>query len=238
MTNADIEILYPNIGKRIKAVIVDYALFIIVLVSIIPFLAKIEIDYIWLKIIILLSPFFILDPLLVSLTGGSIGHHAMKIRIRDVNKDQNINIIFASIRFILKNLLGLLSLILILFTKKHQAFHDLAIKSIVVMKNSDQLDSEGWLKERSFEEEGYLYPSKVRRLIVIIIYNLIFFIFFVIIFGLLLSEPCIEIDECNQKDEIISSIIGISWFIASIFIIYKGIRARLIGCKRKKINSI
>lgn len=233
MTNKDVEILYPNIGRRIKAVLVDSVLFIIVLVSLIPFLAEIETDQVWLKIAILFSPFLILDPLLVSLTGGSIGHHVFKIRIRDTREDKNINIICALIRFVIKTLFGSLSLILIFFTKKHQALHDLSVKSIVVMKNPENLDNEIVFKERNFEEKGFIYPSKIRRLIVIIAYNFILFILLSIVGSIFISDPCLESENCNLIEEIGLGIIGFSWLIIALIIIYRGVNAQLIGCKKK-----
>ena len=50
------ELYYPNIGKRIKAVVLDSLIFAIVVVSIWPFIAGYEFKYNWLKILILLSP--------------------------------------------------------------------------------------------------------------------------------------------------------------------------------------
>lgn len=228
------ELYYPNIGKRIKAVVLDSVIFAIVVVSIWPFIAGYEFKYNWLKILILLSPFFILEPLLVTTTGGSIGHHVFKIRVRGVSRDRNINIINATIRFLLKTALGTFSLLFILFTKKHQALHDYLVNSIVIFKQHDNFDPRIGLKERvSTEEEGYVYPSKLRRFIVILIYNVPLFFLYGLVLSVSLSDTCLEDDICIGGEDIISFIIVMFWFAGVFCTIYFGFAGKLVGCRRK-----
>lgn len=236
------KVLYPNIGRRIKAVLVDSMLFVIVTMTILPFIAKFNFKHTWIKITILLFPYFILDPLLVSFTGGSIGHHAFKIRVRHTIKNQNIGLIFASVRFLMKTILGWFSLIMILFTKKRQAFHDLIVNSIIIMNYPEGIEVEDGLKERSFEEEGYIYPSKFWRFFVIGIYNFLLYWLFNILLTFFLPEQCVENMErggriCNQLDETLIVIMTFSWIAGVISIIYFGIGAQLFGCRRKPIQS-
>ncbi len=229
------EILYPNLGRRIKAVLVDSIIFTILIMTLIPFLAKFEFYNTIIKLLVLFSPFFILEPLMVSLTGGSIGHHVLKIRVRDADRDKNINIFLASLRSVVKLLLGGISLILVLFTKKHQALHDMITNSIVTINDSNPLAEQEGLKERAFREEGYSYPSIIRRFFIILFYNFALFIFVSIISSFFISEPCVDIDDCNTKEEIYLAILGVFWVIGIILIITKGIRARLFGCRRKPV---
>ena len=231
------EMYYPNIGKRIKAVLIDSILFVIVTITILPVLAQFEFEQAWIKILIILSPYFVLDPLLVSFTGGSVGHHVFKIRVQNAKSNLNVNLLYATFRFIAKTLFGSLSLVFILFTKKHQAFHDLIVNSIVVLKSSRDLNKNEGLKERTFRETGYIYPSKIRRFLIIVLYNASFFIILSILTYALVSDPCIDNDKCTSKDDIVSLGLGMLWLVAIISSIYFGVRAKLYGCMRIKNNE-
>ena len=112
---------------------------------------------------------------MVSLTGASIGHHAKQIRIQNATTSKNLSIIRAVIRFIIKSLLGWLSISLIFTTQRHQALHDKVVGSVVVMKKSAQMKGITGVPEQIFKEEGYLYPSPLRCIAVIFLYTVIIF---------------------------------------------------------------
>ena len=85
------------------------------------------------KIITSVIIFLLYDPLLTSLNGGTIGHSLSKIGVRkDEGLNNPISFPVAIIRFILKVLLGWISLITISGDKKKKAIHDNAAKSVVV----------------------------------------------------------------------------------------------------------
>ena len=155
---------FANISRRTQAVIID-SLFLFFLFLGTSFLAsKIDISpYIKVGIIGFLVLFT--EPLLVTFHGASVGHHMKGLRIKNARTGKNLNIFFAFIRFILKSFIGLFSLIFVLTTKRHQALHDMISNSVVVM--SPRYVNEGYegLSERDAEQEGYLYPSKLRRLL-------------------------------------------------------------------------
>lgn len=231
-------ILYPNLGRRIKAVLIDSVIFVVLIMTLIPLLAGIEIQNSLLRLIVLISPFFILEPVLVSITGGSIGHHLFQIRVRDADLNQNVNLFLACIRSFVKLFLGGLSLLLILFTKRHQALHDLLSNSIVTFKSSDSLALEEGLKERSIQEAGFIYPSKLKRFILIVVYNVFLFLLLSILNTIFISESCLESDNCSPTEEIALTMLGISWLTGLVGVIYFGIRGRLLGARRKKEKKI
>lgn len=83
--------------------------------------------------------FFILlyEPIMVSL-GGTIGHRALKMRVRSVeNEDKNINFFKACLRVILKSILGWISLLTMNSDKLKRAIHDQAAGSFVLFIDQD-----------------------------------------------------------------------------------------------------
>lgn len=88
-------------------------------------------------------PMLVIDLGFVAVTGGTIGHHLFKVRVirkNGVRKNGGGNISFfaATIRFVVKMLLGWSAFIFILNTSRHQALHDMAAGSIVVDKTFDK----------------------------------------------------------------------------------------------------
>ncbi len=234
MAGTEEKILYPNLGRRIKAVLVDSMSAVVLLVTLVPLLAKMDIQNTPLKLIVLTSPFFILEPLLISFTGGSIGHHVFQICVRNAASGRHIGIFSACTRSIIKLFLGSISLVLILFTNRHQALHDLMSNSVVTFKTSGSVAAQSGLEERSVQEADFIHPSRRRKLIVIIAYNALLLMAFMPIAATLISSSCLQFDNCSAMDDILSEIIGIFWLAGLCGTIYLGIRGRLPGCKRRK----
>lgn len=190
------------------------------------------------KIVTLVLPAIILDPLLVFVTGGSLGHHLLGIRIVRADGIGKINFFAATARFLVKLTLGWLSFIFVLTTAKHQALHDLLSKSIVIYKNPDSLPSYEIQLERTASVNSYVYPSKWRRLIVIGLYWLFFTIATMISSFILLAAKCMEGISCTNSESVISFFLNIVWVLGLGWITVRGSQGRLLGCRRRMLDGI
>lgn len=141
------ELKYPRLYRRIQAFIIDWSIFIVMFFAAAMILADYEIHG-GIKLIVFAIILIILEPGLVSITGGSIGHHLRGLRIQDQRHGKNINIYRAIIRWIVKNLLGLWSFFFILQTRKHQAIHDQISGSVVILRDPAKLPEFEALSER------------------------------------------------------------------------------------------
>jgi uncharacterized RDD family membrane protein YckC len=127
--------VFPSLLVRVKAVMIDF-----VIILMIFSIASILIDEIgdiptWIRIAIFVFCFYMYDPLLIALAGGTIGHHILRIRIKNVKQpEQNINLLQASIRLITKITLGWLSFLTVTGSRRKLAIHDMACGSIVLYK--------------------------------------------------------------------------------------------------------
>lgn len=127
------KIIYPGVSDRIKAAITDSFVmvgFMIVLTFIFSNFEHISNSV---RLVGFVFIFVLYDPLCTSLFGGTIGHMIMKIRVKRTNDHtKNILFPFAVIRYIVKILLGWISLLTVNGNEKKRAIHDLVIGSVVL----------------------------------------------------------------------------------------------------------
>ena len=127
------EIRYVGVGDRVKAVITDSVVmigFVIALTYIFDSFDSVPNSA---KKIAFAFIFFLYDPLFTSLFGGTIGHLANGIRVRrDNNTNKNVLFPTAILRFVVKGLLGWISLLVISRSEKKKAIHDSVVGSVVV----------------------------------------------------------------------------------------------------------
>lgn len=222
---------YPKLSKRIQALLFDSLIIPILVIGTLLVISSFGIhgapSALIAGIII-----FALEPLLVSTTGGSIGHHITGIQVKNNKTHENLNIFMSSIRFIIKIPLGMFSLISVLTTKHHQGIHDLFVDSIVIIKNLEATPKTQILSERVIEEIGYIYPSKLRRIIVMIPYILILLFVTSTIYQLSISIDCFDQIRCSDTDKMIGILVKIVWIVGIFLTVSLCWKGRLFGCLR------
>ncbi len=134
----DVDIKYPGVSDRVKAAVVDS--FIIVGFM---FIASYSFSFFGnvgenIRIITFIFIFGLYDPIFTSAFGSTLGHMSMNLIIRKENNyEKKINLPQAIIRFIVKFLLGIISLFTVGNSKKHLAIHDLITGSVVLYKKTN-----------------------------------------------------------------------------------------------------
>lgn len=225
---------FAPITRRIQAVIIDSVILLLLFFGVALFVSNTDLNS-FVKIGIVAVPVLGLEPCFVSFTGASIGHHFQGLWIERKGSRKRLNFFLAMIRFLVKNLLGWLSFIFILTTQKHQALHDIAADSVVVMKDSAIAKGYIGVSPRIIEDASYIYPSKVRRILVAIPYALIGFIICSIFAAFYLSDSCIDYDQCSREENAVTSILGLVWVATSIAAFVSGWYGYLWGARRKKV---
>ena len=124
---------YPGVFDRVKAVMADSVVLIIFRVIITYVFASFDNVPEVARIIAFVFIFVLYDPIFTSSFGGTIGHMTFGIRVkRENNQDRNILFPLALVRFIVKALLGWVSLLTISGNEKRKAIHDMLVGSVVV----------------------------------------------------------------------------------------------------------
>ena len=128
-------IQYATFPRRLLALCVDMALFSTVLLvfamgpEVMPFHA------VWTILTgLFLVGVLLYEPLLVSITGGTMGHHALNLRVAKEIGGGNLGFLQAFSRMLTKGLLGVFSFFFMGITRRHQALHDLVTRSSVRIK--------------------------------------------------------------------------------------------------------
>lgn len=127
---------FPTLLRRVQALFIDVIIILIIFLT-----SSFLIDFAggapnWLRGVILISMIYLYDPILISSIGGTIGHHIMKLRVRNIyDPNKNIFILNSIVRFSLKGLFGWLSFLTVTFNKRRRAIHDIASGSILIIYN-------------------------------------------------------------------------------------------------------
>ena len=132
------EMKYGTLINRVKAAIVDFMVLMGLILAVSTILSKFENVPDFVRVILFILIFILYDPIFTSTIGATIGHLILGLRIRRSN-DEDRKIIFpiAIVRFILKALLGWISLLTIAVIKKKKAIHDLVAGSVVLQSTDN-----------------------------------------------------------------------------------------------------
>ena len=227
------QIPYVRISRRIKALSIDTIVLVMAFALVLFVAAKLNIHRSTTAAVFIILIVGSLEPVFVAFTGSSIGHHLVGLRVRHVNSDKRLNIFLSYIRFLTKLPLGLLSFISILTTRKHQAIHDLLSRSIVVHKNPNLVLAFEVIGERIPDTEHYIYPSRLKRFLMISLYLFVGLILFTTVFGTLISSPCRLHKSCSKLDDVLGLILSVIFWVGIFAIIGLGWQSRLFGCRRR-----
>ena len=123
---------YPKLNLRFKAAMIDSIFLATILYSTAYFSYDIFPDNLYLRLVLIFLPSLSYEPILLYFTGSSIGHKIYKIGVMHQNPAKKLNLFQCYVRYIVKILLGIFSLLFMFFTNKRQSFHDLVTATLVI----------------------------------------------------------------------------------------------------------
>lgn len=219
---------YPVLFLRVKAALLDSIIFGVLIFAMVYLSIQIGIANPVLKVAFIVVPVILLEPVMMWLTGGSVGHHYSGIRIIGKNSGQNLFVLNGIVRFIVKTLLGWISLIFMLLTKRHQSFHDILSGSIVVFKNEATASDRHKLMDRQTVYTSQK-PSIGRRLAVVIAYLFLALIVFSAVVNLFVSTSCLESGHCDGGEGTAFNVASVIFMVVLIAVIILGFLSKLPG---------
>jgi uncharacterized RDD family membrane protein YckC len=235
MDHAITELVYPRLLRRVRAFLIDSVLFVVVIYTWMLSLPAFGESHFLLKIVALILPIVIIEPGLVAFTGGTPGHHIMGLRVRDASRDENIGILRATARAIVRTFFGWLSFIFVLVTRRHQALHDYFTSTVVVLRSPESLSVREKFAPRTEDHAPYLYPSKTRRIAVILVYIFLSFVVLSALSAVFLSDECATVNRCSDAENVTASALAVIWFFCIGAAIVMGWRGLLLGCRRSAL---
>jgi uncharacterized RDD family membrane protein YckC len=175
------------------------------------------------------------EPLLVSFAGGTIGHRRTNLRVVDDRTRGNVGLLKSFARTIIKAVLGWVSFITMLTTRRSQAMHDLLTRSTVQVRDLASAGPKLYVHERQ-DFAPDVMPSRTRRALVIGAYVIGSFVLCLLLFVFLIqngfvSDRCISADQCSQRDDMMIGWPLVAWLVVSLLCVGFGWRGRLFGCR-------
>lgn len=232
MSSDNLQSAYPRLVVRIKGAFIDGIIVPFLAIGSIFLLEAIGIHRAEIKIACAILIILVLEPMAVSLTGGTIGHHILGLRVRSKTVDKRLNVFAALIRFLIKTIFGLPSFFVALLTRNRQALHDLTANSIVIFKSTVHLPTYEVLSEMTRDDEQKRYVSIWRRLLVIFFY----WFFAYLSFGLLIAiafNDCVENKVCSPTHAggiLACLLLMVLGFVVIAVLGWKG---KLYGCRKQ-----
>jgi uncharacterized RDD family membrane protein YckC len=125
--------MFPSLVSRIKALFVDVVIILIIFTATTLFIDSFGEIPSFVRGFILIFMLYLYDPLLTSLTGSTLGHKLMNLKVRRYDEpDRKISLGQAFGRFFIKGLLGWISFLTVTGNPRKRAIHDIASGSIML----------------------------------------------------------------------------------------------------------
>jgi hypothetical protein len=229
---------YARFSRRVRALLIDWVLSVGLIIGALFVAASAGSDslprVLGIVAVILL---LLYEPVLVSATGGTIGHYYANIRVVDNRHHGNISFLKAVARFFIKSVLGWFSFIFMTATRRNQALHDQLTQSSVQMRDPAKALPDHYIAERT-ELTNPNLPSRARRSVVILMYLFLIFATFNLVlaggfFAGLNSEQCFYRDSCSYVEHLFNAGITLLLIAASACFIGLGWRGKLAGARSR-----
>ena len=228
---------YARFSRRLRAMFIDWVLALAVVFGAILIAVSVGNAVFSRLLAFAVALFFVLyEPLLVSRTGGTVGHWFTNLRVVDDRTGGNLPLRTAFIRAAIKALLGVYSFIVMMATRRNQAVHDLLTHSTVQIRDAAKAEPHQFITERT-ELANPTMPSARRRIAVIGGYLVLALLAYTIAFALMsglgaISDACIDNDVCSASENVLQAVTGVAILVTAAVLIGLGWRGQLYGARR------
>jgi uncharacterized RDD family membrane protein YckC len=226
--------VYPRLLKRLQAVFIDGFVVPLSAIATLVALTYAGVESTWIKVLCPLLVVLVLEPIAVSATGGSVGHHLIGLRVRKERADERINLLSAVVRFVVKTLFGLPAFFVAFLNQKRQGLHDLAARSLIIYKSTEGLPAHELMPARTSEDEHGAYVSVWRRILVILLYWVLLYIAANLVISAITWGPCIESEDRCTPAQAYGAISVLFLLVCSVIATaVLGWTGRLYGCQKQ-----
>jgi RDD family len=207
---------------------IDWIIFLVLMAAVLSLTAALQSDHVG-RILgfTFLAILLLYEPVLVPLTGGTIGHYLCNLRVVDDRTNGNIGFLKAVARGAIKTVLGLYSFITMGTTPRHQALHDVLTHSTVQIRDFAKAKAFHYRTERTISG----VPSRVRRVSIIVLYVIAIYVLASIALDLSVPNACFSRGPCPIIVRVWIYALILAWLAGSVACIIYGWRGKLYGCR-------
>ena len=162
--------LFARFSRRLRGIVIDWIIAMVVLFGAVMLASATGNSDVSRSLGYLVIAFLLLyEPVLVTLTGGTLGHWFSNLRVVDDRTGGNVSFPKALARLLIKGVLSWYSFVILAATRRNQAVHDLLTRSTVQIRDPARARSGQYVTERAEPAEGSM-PSRLRRSVVTMLY--------------------------------------------------------------------
>jgi uncharacterized RDD family membrane protein YckC len=228
---------YARFARRVRGMFVDWVLTLILIFGAILIATSVgsaTVSRVLAFVVVLILILY--EPVLVSRTGGTLGHWYTNLRVVDDRTGGNLSLRTAFIRAGIKAVLGAYSFVIMLATRRNQTLHDLLTHSTMQIRDAAKARPNDFIIERT-EFSSPTMPSRGRRIAVIAVYLVVTLLAYLVAFAIIIgagamSDACIDKDFCSTTEKMLELIPGIAFLFVAAAWIGLGWRGRLYGARR------
>src|SRR5690242_2381794 len=161
---------YARFYRRLRGMFIDWVLALVMMFGAVLVAISVGSEMFSRILAVVVVLFFVLyEPVLVSRTGGTLGHWYTNLRVVDDRTGGNLSLRTAFIRAGIKAVLGAYSFVIMLATRRNQTLHDLLTHSTVQIRDAAKARRNDFITERT-ELSSPTMPSRGRRVAIIAVY--------------------------------------------------------------------
>jgi hypothetical protein len=229
--------LYARFSRRFRGIVVDWAIAMAVLFGAVSVAISVESDNFSRALgVLVIATLLLYEPVLVSFTGGTLGHHFTNLRVVDDRSGGNVSFLKACARVVLKGVLGWYSFVILAATRRNQAVHDLLTRSTVQIRDPARARSGQYITER-VEPVASSIPSRLQRAAVICVYLLLLFVSYLIVAWAmaavgLTSRSCLYGNYCSGVERMLNLVTDVALLVMMAVVVALGWKGRLFGARK------
>jgi uncharacterized RDD family membrane protein YckC len=225
---------YARFSRRLRGIMLDWIITLSVIAGALLVAASTRNDDVSRALgILMVTVVLLYEPVLVSFTGGTVGHYFSNLRVVD-DRGGNVSFLKASARMVVKGLLGWYSFVILMATRRNQAIHDLITGSTVQIRDPAKASAGQYVTERTDLADPSM-PPWWRRIVVIFGYLLLTFIAVGVVAVNSMSVGCIQDSSlCSAGERIFNVVVSVGFLFLTALIIGLGWTGRLYGARRAR----
>ena len=228
---------YAQFSRRLRAIVVDWIIAMAAIFGAVLVAVTVQSDNCSRALgILVVIALLLYEPVLVSFTGGTLGHHFTNLRVVDDRSGGNVSFLKACARVVLKGVLGWYSFVILAATRRNQAVHDLLTRSTVQIRDPARARSGQYITER-VEPVASSIPSRLQRAAVICVYLLLLFVSYLIVAWAtaavgLTSRSCLYGNYCSGVERMLNLVTDVALLVMMAVVVALGWKGKLFGARK------
>lgn len=230
--------LYARFSRRFRGIFIDWVVTLVAICAALLVVSAVAIDSVSRALgIVVIAALLLYEPVLVSFTGGTVGHHLSNLRVVDDATGGNVGFLKACARLLIKGFLGWYSFVVIAATRRNQAIHDLVTRSTVQIRDPAKARPGQFIVARVEETRASLMPARWQRILMICLY--LPFVFVTVTLLAVIADMLLRgcaFNSCALAQKVVDLLLSVVLLLGMAGVIALGWRGKLPGARASRAS--